>query len=116
MKYAVLLPFSILLASCAKEAAVRPAPAAANAISVQTTQASQLERATSYEATGTVRARTLATISSKVTGYVQQLSVAEGDHVNAGQLLITLDWTPVIVALRSRAQRSRPPSPRPITP
>ena len=37
----------------------------------------------SYEATGTVRARTTATISSKVMGYVQQVNVQVGDHVRA---------------------------------
>ena len=38
-----------------------------------------------------MRARTTATISSKVMGYVQQVGAQVGDHVAAGQLLITLD-------------------------
>jgi RND family efflux transporter MFP subunit len=44
-----------------------------------------------YEATGTVRARTAATISSKVMGYVQQVNVRAGDRVKAGQTLLTID-------------------------
>jgi RND family efflux transporter MFP subunit len=44
-----------------------------------------------YEATGTVRARTVAAISSKVMGYVRQVKVSPGDAVRAGQLLIALD-------------------------
>jgi RND family efflux transporter MFP subunit len=54
----------------------------------------------SYEATGTVRARTTATVSSKVMGYVQQVSVQVGDHVRQGQALITLDARDLDVSLR----------------
>ena len=54
----------------------------------------------SYEATGTVRARTTATISSKVMGYVQQVSVQVGDRVRQGQTLITLDARDLDVSLR----------------
>jgi RND family efflux transporter MFP subunit len=61
---------------------------------------------TSYEATGTVRARTTATISSKVMGYVQQVSAQAGDHVRQGQALITLDARDLDVSLR-RAEAGR---------
>jgi multidrug efflux pump subunit AcrA (membrane-fusion protein) len=44
-----------------------------------------------YEATGTVRARTSATIASRVTGYVQQVMVQQGDRVAQGQTLVVLD-------------------------
>ena len=44
-----------------------------------------------YQATGTVRARTAAVLSSKVMAYVQQVAVQVGDQVRAGQLLVTLD-------------------------
>jgi len=44
-----------------------------------------------YEAMGTVRARTAASLSSKVMGYVREVHASAGDHVNAGQLLVTLD-------------------------
>jgi RND family efflux transporter MFP subunit len=44
-----------------------------------------------YEATGTVRARTGAVLSSKVMAYVRQVAVQVGDHVREGQLLVTLD-------------------------
>jgi RND family efflux transporter MFP subunit len=60
----------------------------------------------SYEATGTVRARVTATISSKVTGYVQQVSVQVGDHVGEGQLLINLDARDLDAGLR-RAEAGR---------
>ena len=44
-----------------------------------------------YEATGTVRARTAAVLSSKVMAYVRQVAVQVGDRVREGQLLVTLD-------------------------
>ncbi|HKW98067.1 MAG TPA: efflux RND transporter periplasmic adaptor subunit [Bryobacteraceae bacterium] len=44
-----------------------------------------------YEATGTVRARTAAVVSSKVMGYVRDVRVTAGENVSAGQLLVALD-------------------------
>jgi RND family efflux transporter MFP subunit len=44
-----------------------------------------------YDATGTVRARTTAVISAKVTGYIEQVLVRAGDRVRAGQPLVVLD-------------------------
>jgi multidrug efflux system membrane fusion protein len=44
-----------------------------------------------YEATGTVRARTSAVLSSQVMGYVREVRVSAGDHVREGQLLVVLD-------------------------
>jgi RND family efflux transporter MFP subunit len=44
-----------------------------------------------YEATGTVRARTAAVMSSKVMAYVRQVAVQVGDRIKEGQELVTLD-------------------------
>src|SRR6476659_1162468 len=44
-----------------------------------------------YEATGTVRARTTATISSKLMGYAREVRAQIGDRVREGQLLVVLD-------------------------
>jgi RND family efflux transporter MFP subunit len=44
-----------------------------------------------YEATGTVRARTSITISAKLMSYVQQVNPHVGDRVTEHQILITLD-------------------------
>ncbi len=46
---------------------------------------------TIYEATGTVRARTSATIAAKWMGYVREVKVQVGDRVREGQLLVVLD-------------------------
>lgn len=71
----------------------RPAPAPPDAppVSVRTLVVEKTPWPAIYEATGTVRARTAAAISSKVMGYVREVKVAAGDAVRAGQLLVALD-------------------------
>jgi RND family efflux transporter MFP subunit len=44
-----------------------------------------------YEAVGTVIARTQATLSGKLMGTIQVVQVKEGDHVKAGDLLVSID-------------------------
>jgi RND family efflux transporter MFP subunit len=43
------------------------------------------------DATGYVVARRMATVSSKITGKVREVLIEEGQHVDAGQVLATLD-------------------------
>ncbi len=59
-----------------------------------------------YESTGTVRARTSSVISSQLMGYVRDVKVTTGDHVRAGQLLVTLD-TRDLDANARRAEAAR---------
>lgn len=44
-----------------------------------------------FEATGSVRARTSAMIASRVMGYVREVRANAGDHVNAGQMLVQIE-------------------------
>jgi RND family efflux transporter MFP subunit len=44
-----------------------------------------------YEASGTVKAKTLSVVSSRVMGTVTSLRVREGDRVQDGHVLLTLD-------------------------
>ena len=81
----------LTLAACGHEEAKRTAAAPKPAVAVQTATVALEERAGVYEATGTVRARTAATISSKVMGYVQQVNAQVGDRVREGQVLIVLE-------------------------
>ena len=86
-----LIAASVFLTSCGGEKP-RPAEAAGKPpVAVRTVTAEAREWPAVYEATGVVRARTTATISAKVMGYVQQVAVQVGDRVSAGQLLVTLD-------------------------
>jgi len=105
--YFLFLPIPVLfLTSCGSEPARRAAQPQAPAVAVQVASVTTQDWPTSYEATGTVRARTTATISSKVMGYVQQVSVQVGDRVRHGQALITLDARDLDVSLR-RAEAGR---------
>lgn len=52
---------------------------------------SETEMPAVYTVSGTVRAKTVSSLSSRVLGYVRSVSVREGDRVEAGQVLITLD-------------------------
>jgi RND family efflux transporter MFP subunit len=105
--YFLFLPIPILLlTSCGSEPARRAAQPQAPPVAVQTAVIATQDWPTSYEATGTVRARTTATISSKVMGYVQQVNAQVGDHVRQGQALITLDARDLDVSLR-RAEAGR---------
>ena len=70
----------------------RPQAAAnAPAVAVQLATVSSQPWPDVYEATGTVRARTAAVLSSRVMAYVRQVEVQAGDRVREGQLLVTLD-------------------------
>ena len=44
-----------------------------------------------YETSGTVIARTVSVVSSRIMGTVTSLKVRDGDRVRAGQLLLTID-------------------------
>ena len=96
----------LLLTSCSIQPTRRAAQPQTAPVAVQMAAVTTVDWHGSYDATGTVRARTTATISSKVTGYVQQVSAQVGDHVSVGQLLITLDARDLDAAL-SQAEAGR---------
>jgi membrane fusion protein, multidrug efflux system len=105
--YFLFLPIPVLLlTSCGKEPERRAAQPQTAPVAVNVAAVATQDWPTSYEATGTVRARTTATISSKVMGYVQQVSAQVGDHVREGQALITLDARDLDANLR-RAEAGR---------
>ncbi len=91
MRKLLPIPLLVLLAACTE--APRPeteAPTQAPA-AVTTVDVAKENWPSVYEATGTVRARTAAVISSKWMGYVREVQVQTGDRVRAGQLLVSLD-------------------------
>lgn len=50
-----------------------------------------IEQPQFYEASGTVFARTAATVSAKVMGEIREVLVQEGDKVTAGDILVVID-------------------------
>jgi RND family efflux transporter MFP subunit len=88
--YIFVVPALFLLSSCGREEPQRSGPAGAP-VPVQTVTTALADWPSTYEATGTVRARVSAAIASRVPGYVQQVTVQQGDHVAQGQTLVVLD-------------------------
>ncbi len=84
----VLIPCLAWLAGCGEPPEVlstaQPQAAGVNVVTAATGQ-----WPVTYEATGTVRARTSAIIAAKWMGYVRQVKVQVGDRVREGQLLVS---------------------------
>jgi len=90
----IFLPLFASIAMLSGCGGTEPHPKTASAppaIAVQTAAVSTEQWPDVYEATGTVRARTAAVLSSKLMAYVRQVAVQVGDRVQEGQLLVTLD-------------------------
>jgi RND family efflux transporter MFP subunit len=85
--------------ACQKEPQ-RAEAAAPRPVMVKVTSAAEVDWPSLYEATGTVRARTAAVISSRVMGYVRQVRVEPGDRVAAGQVLVVIDARDLDSAVR----------------
>ena len=86
-----LVSVLVALTSCGSKETPRPEAARRAPAAVQAATASLEDWPEIYQATGTVRARTSATLSSKMTGYVQQVNFQVGDRVLQGETLIVLD-------------------------
>jgi len=80
----------VLLSSCGSEPErhVLPAPAP---VTITVAAVAAQEWPVTYEATGTVRARTTATVASKVMGYVREVNAQVGEHVRESQALVVLE-------------------------
>jgi multidrug efflux system membrane fusion protein len=88
--FALLFTIGLLVGCGEKPSRTKASPAGAP-VAVQAQTVAAVEWPSTYEATGTVRAKTAAAISSKVMGYVRQVNFQVGDRVRAGQVLVELD-------------------------
>ncbi len=88
---AALVASLILLTDCGSthETPQTPKPAAPLAVTAAPIAVSHWPD--TFEATGSVRARTSAVIASRVMGYVREVLANPGDHVIAGQLLVVIE-------------------------
>jgi multidrug efflux system membrane fusion protein len=100
-----LFSLSIALAGCGEPRKVL-AGAKAQAVGVSVVAAAQQQWPSTYEATGTVRARTTTVISARWMGYVRVVHVNVGEYVREGQVLIELDARD-LDAGSSRAEAAR---------
>jgi RND family efflux transporter MFP subunit len=102
-----ILPLlAVLLTGCGNHPSVRAARPESPAVPVRTVAVSTEPWPSTYEAAGTVRARSTATISSKVMSYVQQVDFQLGDRVREAQVLVSLDARDLEADLR-RAEAGR---------
>jgi len=106
MKLTTVVLSAAALVSCGHKQVARTEAAPAAAVAVKTSTAAVQNWPAVYEANGTVRARTTATIASRVMGYVQQVSVQAGDRIRPGQSLVTIEARDLEANLR-RAEAGR---------
>lgn len=94
MKYWLTMAVIILVftgaPSCSKKQEQATAPAL-NVLGTKIETVAQQRIDESYEAVGTVRARTSSIVSSKVMGTIVAMKVREGDAVRVGQILVEID-------------------------
>jgi RND family efflux transporter MFP subunit len=60
-----------------------------------------------YETSGTVRAKTVSSVSSRMMGAVTSVKVKEGDKVAAGQLLLTIDDKDLVQKVKGATEALR---------
>ncbi|BDC51268.1 RND transporter [Bryobacterales bacterium F-183] len=88
---ASLLAISGLTSACGSHEAPPKKNEALKPVAVKTVDVQREQWSRSYEATGTVRARTVTPIAARLMSYVTAVRVKEGDRVAEGQVLVTLD-------------------------
>jgi multidrug efflux pump subunit AcrA (membrane-fusion protein) len=89
---AAALISTLALVQCSADRTSTSEPVVAESpIPVKIETVSQTTAADGFEATGTVSSKTVTPISAKVMGYVESVEVREGDRVQAGQLLVSID-------------------------
>ncbi len=98
--------FALLMPSCGRPEVQAP-PSAAAPIAVVTDVVARRPFAVTYRASGTVRGRNTATLTSKSVGFVRSVSVRAGDLVRVGQPLAELEASDVRAGVaRARATLS----------
>lgn len=91
MQAAALLSI-LALAQCSGGSTNRSETASAeHPVKVKIETVSTMTTADGFEATGTVRSKTITQVSAKVMGYVDSVEVRTGDRVKAGALLVSID-------------------------
>jgi len=87
----VFLAAVLAVAGCGPDVPSSSLSGPAQAVSVPIDTVQAIDGPTIFEATGNVKARLNAVLSSKVMGRVVSVLAKEGDRVKAGSLLVTLD-------------------------
>lgn len=89
----------IALSGCASKKE-SPRTEEPRAVHVPTVVAESSTRPDEREVTGTVTAKTTASVSSRIAGHIRELRVREGDSVSAGQTIAVIDAREVETGIR----------------
>lgn len=100
---ALVLGLALGGAACADRADLRGSEGANPPIEARVFPATVQDLTTPFEAGGVIRARTTASLVSRIVAEVREVRVKPGDRVKRGQVLVTLDDRDLMAA-RSRAQ------------
>lgn len=101
----LLAPFVLLVAACSNAA---PPPPPAQPLAVRVAQVGAAQLADTVETAGTVALREETVLAFTSGGRIARILVNEGDSVRRGQLLATLDVTPLTAGLdAARAEQVR---------
>lgn len=103
MKRILLLLFlaatGLVAVSCGGEESDPEAEADPLAVAVHVVEHAPLDRI--YEASGTLRARQTAVVTSKIPGHVREILVHAGDRVKLGRILVVLEGDDLEARLRA---------------
>ena len=106
LRTTILLLTLVVLAACREPASDVPArPVREFALATAIIQVHELRQV--YAVPGSVVSSRQAGIASRGTGFIEQISVNEGDRVAAGQLLAVIDGSQVEAAITSAAASLR---------
>ena len=87
----IVVAIATAAAGCGKKQAVKTVAAADPIPNVIVSKVSRSSFAETFEATGTVNAKTTTQISANLLGRINSITVNEGDAVKKGQLLVEID-------------------------
>ena len=87
----VSVAIALLAVGCGKQHAAKTTASVAPVPNITITKVGRSSVAQTYEATGTVNAKTTTQVSSNLLGRINSITVSEGDTVRKGQTLVEID-------------------------
>ena len=100
----VLITLPLLYSTGCTENKAAEKSSAVDAVPVKTAPVLTTSHITTLEYAGSIASSSQAALSFKIGGIIAAVYVEEGDHVNKGQLLATLDLTEIDAQVRQAAQ------------
>lgn len=90
-RFLLMLVVALSLQACTDDGTNQPEMQIHASTDAETMVLKSADEDAHYVSSGTVTSDHRVSISSRISGYIRQLSVREGDHVNKGQVLVRVD-------------------------